>query len=208
MTSSKSQRTRTKLLQALLAEIETNGTFTAESIAQRTDTSVATFYGHFSSKESALAAGFSLTLDTVVAVAEHAWQVERLLDMGLETLCREGVRECVSCFQSHALVFRTALAELPQSKLIRQIYRDHEAHALASYERFIRLGQRAGIIRGQTADIQTIARAHLVLTQGLNNPHLTSGTGDAQAEDLLDVMASAIAVNLAGPGAVTGLADA
>jgi len=189
----KTQRTRAKLVAATLAEICESGGFSAEAVASRAGTSVATFYGHFASKELALGAAFSQALDTLVKVAEHAWQVERLLELGLVGLCRAGARECVEYFQTHSLLFRVALAELPHSKTIRQIYRDHESRALKSYCRFIKLGQRAGVIRGQEQDVATIALSHLVLTQGLNNPHVLA----AQAEEVIDALALAIAANLA-----------
>jgi AcrR family transcriptional regulator len=189
----KSQRTRAKLVSATLAELCINGTFSAEAIASRTNTSVATFYGHFNSKQEALAAAFSDALDILVDVAQRTWQVERLLDIGLADTSRAGVAESIAYFKHHSLLFRVALAELPHSKAIRQIYRDHESHVLESYRRFVLLGQRAGLIRGREEDVEVIALSHLVLTQGLNNPHVLA----AQADELIDSLAYAITANLA-----------
>ncbi len=189
----KAERTHAKLVDAAVVEICLNGSFSADTIARRAGTSVATFYTHFESKEVALTEAFSRTLDSLVAVVQNAWQVERLLEVGLSELVQTAVEASISFFAEHNWLFRLALAELPNSKLIRKAYKDHEAQALAAYERFVQLGQRAGLVKGSQDDVATIAKAHLILTQGLNNPQLLQQKDQA----LTIAIARAIEANLA-----------
>ncbi|MEM9624413.1 MAG: TetR/AcrR family transcriptional regulator [Pseudomonadota bacterium] len=192
--TSKYARTHQGLIAATLAEICATGTFSAEAVTRRCNQSVATFYKHFAAKDEAMADAFGLALDELVTQVQAQWTIEKLLAEGAETVCRDGVYAAISYFNKHLLIFRTALADLPTSKRIRAVYRSHEAQILEHFEQLIRLGQRAGKIRGQADDVVTIARTHLVLTQGLNNHNLLGQHDDA----VFGAMAAAIQANLVG----------
>lgn len=189
----KSERTRGRLVAGTLDEICATGTFSAESVAARTGTSVASFYGHLVSKDEALTEAFSSALRALVEIARDCWNVERMLKLGLLPLCETGVQECVSFFREHTLVFRLGLAEHPNSASLRRVYREHEQQVLDGFVEFVRLGQRARMIRGDEGDVTAIALSHLVLTQGLNNPHLLA----TRNEQLETSVAAAIYANLA-----------
>ena len=64
----------------------------------------------------------------------------------------------------------SALARLPESRLLRDAYRHREAEARESNRRFVELGQAAGRIGA--GDPDELADALVVLCQGLNNPVL------------------------------------
>ncbi len=168
----KAQRTYDRLAAATLAEICENGGFTAESAARRAESSPATFFSYFPSKDEALAAAFDLALDELVKVAEQGLRIDDLLDRGLEPVLTDFVDDVVSYFTRYALAFRAALAQLPQSKSIRDAFRERQAHVLSHYQRFIELGQKSGFVRA--GDAKIMADALLVITQGLNNPLLTT----------------------------------
>ena len=167
---SKTQRTYAALAAATAAEIAEHGSFTAERVAARAGTSPATFYAHFCSKDGALVAAFSRVMDEVTALVERDLSLERLLDEGLRALCRQFVLEGVALFREHALVFRVALARVPECRALREVYREHERAAHDRYRRFVELGQAAGRIRA--GDSEALTLALLVLTEGLNNPRL------------------------------------
>lgn len=169
----KAQRTYARLAAATAAEIAETGSFTAERVAARSGTSPATFYTHFATKDGALAAAFEQVMGALVAVVERHLQVERLLDLGLSALCEDFAEDAVAFFGEHALVFRAAVARVPESRALRDVYRRHEGTALDRYERFVGLGQQAGKIRA--GDTEALARALLVMTEGLNNPLLLAG---------------------------------
>jgi AcrR family transcriptional regulator len=178
VTPGKAQRTYASLAAATATEIAENGSFTAERVAARAGTSVATFYAHFSSKDGALVAAFARVMDELTALVERELSLERLLDEGLGNLCRSFVEAGVGLFREHALVFRVALARVPESRPLRDVYRQHERAAHDRYRRFVELGQAAGRVR--PGDPEALALALLVLTEGLNNPRLL-GASDATA---------------------------
>jgi len=187
----KSQRTRAALAAATAAEIAKSGSFTAERVAARAGTSPATFYAHFASKDGALVAAFSRVMDELLAMIDRELSLERLLEQGLAAVCRQLVEEGVSFFTEQALVFRVALARVPESRELRDVYREHERAAQARYLRFVELGQAAGCVR--RSDPEPLALAFLVLTEGLNNPKLLAashGAGATRAS--LDELARAL----------------
>ena len=163
-------RTRTRLVAATVEEVAATGSFTAERVALRAGTSPATFYAHLPSKDVALAAAFSRVLDELNRDVEAGLRIEMLLDQGLARLCEAFVGSAVGFFRDRSLVFRCALARLPESRELRRIYRDHEAAALAATLRFVERGQAAGRVRA--GDARVLATSILVLAQGLNNPLL------------------------------------
>lgn len=193
----KAQRTYDRLAAATLDEINAHGSFTAEAVARRAESSPATFFSYFPTKDDALAAAFSLALDELVRVAESGLRIEDLLDRGLEPVCGDFVDQVVSYFTRYALMFRAALVQLPQNKSIRDTFRDHQARTLAHYVRFIELGQKSGFMR--KGDKNTLANTLMVMTQGLNNPLLT---GRKQAK-LHRELARGLILHLA-PDAISG----
>ncbi len=171
-TGSKAQRTYNRLADATLAELCDQGSFTADAVARRAQSSPATFFSYFPSKEDALTAAFGFALDELVNVAEEGLRIDDLLDRGLEPVCTSFVRDVIAYFTRYALVFRAALVLLPQSKQLRDAYRTRQSRVLAHYQRFIERGQKSGFIR--QGDAKVIAEALMVTTQGLNNPMLTA----------------------------------
>ena len=186
--SGKARRTYQKLVEATCAEIAASGSFSAERVAARANASPATFYAYFSTKDAALAAAFSLVLDRLVEWLEQRLSIEALLENGIRKFCHDFVVGATDFFTHDSLVFRCALARLPEDRAMRETYREHERLAFQHYERFIALAQSAGKVRRD--DPTQMARALLVLTQGLNNP-MTLGL-DA-ADPLLQELADALA---------------
>ena len=166
----KAQRTRAKLIEATCDELSESGSFTAERVAKRAGTSVATFYVHLPTKEVALVAVFERVMGELVSVVDQHLKVERLLESGLEALMGEFVEASIEFFSERMLVMRAGLAALPESRELRQVYREHEGMAFEGFSRFITLGQSAGQIR--SGRVEELARTFLVLSQGLNNPLL------------------------------------
>jgi AcrR family transcriptional regulator len=167
-TGGKARRTYESLVEASWAEIAATGSFSAERVAARAGASPATFYAYFASKDDALAAAFARVLDRMVEVVERGLQIERLLERGLGALCREFVGSAAAFFTEQSLVFRCALARLPENRALRSVYREHETAVFLRYRRFLELGQAAGKLR--QGDPETLARAMLVVTEGINNP--------------------------------------
>jgi len=192
--SKKAQRTRARLVEATEAEISESGFFTAERVAARAGTSVATFYSHLPTKDDALTAAFSGVMDALVAVVDEHLKVERLLDRGLEGVSKDFVAACLDFFTARSLVFRCALARMPEHRPLREVYRAHESEAFSRYTRFVELGQAAGKIG--SGNTETLARTLLVLSQGLNNP---LALGLAETDPLGGQLARLIEILLA-PG--------
>ena len=122
------------------------------------------------SADGLLAGALDRALFRLVAVTAEALTVEHLLDEGLECVMVALVDGLVGVFDEDALVLRSALARLPESRLLRDAYRHREAEARESNRRFVELGQAAGRIGA--GDTDEMADALVVLGQGLNNPVL------------------------------------
>jgi AcrR family transcriptional regulator len=197
----KARRTCEALVEAVAEEIRATGSFTAERAAARAGASPATFYAYLPSKEAALAAAFSRVLDRLSGEIAANLDVERLLEHGLPRLARDLVSSGLAFFTAEARVFRLALAQLPESAALRAIYREHEAAAFARYRRFLALGAEAGKLRRGDAD--ALARALMVVTQGLNNPiALRCEEGDPLVDEL-----AAVVVGLLAPKESIRVAD-
>jgi len=187
-TSAKARRTYQKLVEATSAEIAANGSFSAERVAARAGASPATFYAYFATKDVALAAAFSLVLDRMVDWLQETLSIEALLERGMQEFCREFVRGVTDFFTRESLVFRCALARLPENRAVRDAYREHERLAFQHYQRFVELAQSAG--KARRDDPARMARALLVLTQGLNNPTvLGAPADDPLLKELADTLA-------------------
>ncbi len=161
---------------ATRAELAATGSFTAERVAARAEVSVATFYAHFPSKDDALVAAFSASLEDLLRCSAEALSVERLLEIGLAETVDVLVRSVVAFFRAEALVFRAALARLPDHRGIRDAYRETERRSLESTRRFVERGQAAGVVCA--GDPEQLAELVMVFSQGLNNPRLLR-LGDA-----------------------------
>lgn len=188
----KALRTREGLVAAVADEIAATGSFTAERVALRAGTSPATFYAHLPSKDLALAAAFDRVLGRLDALIEEALRIERLLDDGLARVAADFVRAGVAFFSRESRLFRLAMARFPESDAVREVHREHTRRAFAHYRRFLELGHAAGKIRGD--DPETLARAMMVVTQGLNNPIALHREED---DGLLDELARVLVALLA-----------
>lgn len=186
----KAQRTYRTLVAATRVEIADNaGRFSGESVAQRAGMAPATFYTYFPSKDEALAAALDEVLAELVGSTIGVLTVEQLLDEGLRAVLHRAVTASVAVFTESALVLRLALARLPESRSIRDVYRHHQRHATTELERFIGLGRVAGKIR-ESDEIPTLTTVVLVLFQGINNPLLlgSNPTTKRAIERLVDVL--------------------
>ena len=177
----RSRRTRIELSRAVHDEVARTGAVDVASIARNAGVSPATFYAHFDTHDDALSAALDLSLAAVVGVTDQRFQIEALLDHGLEHVVSQLVRNIVSSFDEEALVMRACLARLPHHRGIRDIYRKHEALSREHLARQIGLGQQAGLLR--KGDPQHRATSLLVLTQGFNNPLLL---GTLPVADVID----------------------
>lgn len=164
----KTQRTRLRLVEAVRAEIEAEGAFTAEQVARRAETSPATFYNHFAGKDEALAAAFDAVMDDLVALVDARLRIDRLLELGLDAFAADWVRACVDFFRANSVTLRAAQAQMAASDELRRIYREHEAAALSRYVRFVTLGQRARAVR--EGEARAMASAWMIQNQGWNHP--------------------------------------
>ena len=167
----RAERTREALIDATVAALREDGNFTTEQVADAAGVSVATVYNRVpEGRDGLLAAALDRALARLVAVTAGALEVERLLDDGLECVVGALVDGLVEVFDGEALVLRSALARLPESRLLRDSYRHREAEARELNRRFVELGQAAGRIGA--GDPDELADALVVLCQGLNNPVL------------------------------------
>ena len=182
----KAQRTFDRLAKATLDEICENGSFTAEQVAKRANSSPATFFNYFPTKEDAVAASFAIAMDELMIVAEQGLRIEQLLDDGLDQVCTDFTDRCIHYFRDYALVFRVALTLLPHHKTIRDSFRDRQSATIQHYRRFIDLGQKSGHIR--QGDAATMADALLVMTQGFNNPMLIARNDSALNREIAQTL--------------------
>ncbi len=166
----RSERTRRVVVDATVVRLRSEGAFTVEQVAADVGVSVATIYNRFpEGRDGLLAAAFDSALDRLVS-AGAVLTVEHLLDHGLEATVRAMVDGLVAVFTDEALVMRSALARLPESRVLRESYRRHEADARSRNHRFVQLGQAAGRIADE--DTAELADVLVVMGQGLNNPAL------------------------------------
>ncbi len=164
----KSERTRQALLDALRIELQSTGSFSAESVTRRAGSSTATFYNHFDSKDEAFDAAFAMLMNELLVMVESGLSIERVLERGLSDFAEEWLRGCVQFFRANSVLFRAAQARSLLSPAIEQCYADSEQQAIRLCERFIRLGQAAGVFR--SGDASAMATAMMILAEGYNNP--------------------------------------
>jgi AcrR family transcriptional regulator len=166
----KARATHERLVAATREVVRRSGVLAPEAIAEHASVSPATFYTYFSSKDEALAAAFDAVLAEMRVRLEATLGVEQVLEEGLAPVVRRMTHEVVRGFAHDARLFRLAISRLPDSEVIRAVYRGREAEALALLARFVRLSAAAGRVR--PADPDTLAAALLVSVQGLQNPLL------------------------------------
>jgi AcrR family transcriptional regulator len=146
---------------------------TSTAIAAAAGVSTGTFYAYFADKHALLAALFAARLDDLVDRVEGVLTADNLLDLGLEATLARAVDLVVEGYRAHAPVLRAALARVPVRDDLRTLYWARHARSVTVLERFLRRGAAAGMVRG--GDVEVLAHATLVLTQGLNNPVLLGG---------------------------------
>ena len=188
----KARRTHDQLLQAT-EELLAQGGYpaaTSTAVAAAAGVSVGTFYTYFSDREHALACLFATRLDDLIAVVGEVLRLETLLDDGLHALLDKTVRVVIRGYGQHAATFRAALVQLPSSPLVRRVYWERHARSEEVVTAFLRRAQQAGCVVRR--DPATVARALLVLVQGLNSP-LVLGQPDAWREPLVDEVVRALA---------------
>ena len=190
----KAERTRLRLVQAVRDEIGSTGAFTADLAARRAGSSTATFYNHFPSKEVALQAVYVELMEELVESVERMLRIERVLEVGLDAFVGEWVLGVASFFRRNARVFSAAQVALPDSKAMREIFRDREAAALEVYARFVRLGQAARVLR--EGDVAAMAQVMMVTSEGWLHPSVqTIEAGDAFHTELTGSVVRMLAPN-------------
>ena len=145
--NARSVRTRRALVDAVRAELEQKGSFQAEGVVVRAECSVATFYGHFPTKDDALAEAFESSLEELLALSERWLDAGRLSGTALEALVGGFTDELVSYFRRSSLLWRAALGRMAESRRVRSVYQKADRRSLAAAQRFVSEGQEAGLIR-------------------------------------------------------------
>ncbi len=174
--TARSRRTREALVDAVLAELRDSGSFTAGPVAARAGCSAATFYAHFPTKDDALAEAFGAVLDELVDRSASRFAVGPGIvhpltgTRGPTRFWLDVVDDLVEFFGREHLVFRSALARLPEHRPLRQSYRRAERHMLEVLRRFVVAGQADGVV--PCGDPDQLATTLLVVAQGCNNPRL------------------------------------
>lgn len=183
----KARRTFDTLVASTRQLVNETGGFTPEAAAQRAGVGTATFYSYFASRDEVLGAALDVVLRELAERVTGELGVEGLLDRGLESVIGGAVRTAIECFRADVLVYRLALARLPESAGIREVYRRRQAQAYSAIHRFVELAMAAGRITADDPD--TVATALLVALQGLNNPLLLGPRRDpAVVEHLTGMM--------------------
>lgn len=168
--NARSLRTRRALVDAVRVELEQQGAFQAEGVVARARCSVATFYGHFPTKDDALAEAFESSLEELLALCERWLDASRLEGSTLERLLGGFTDELVSYFRRSSLLWRAALGRMAESRRVRAVYRGADRRSLETAHLFVCGGQELGIVR--SGDPRRLASALVVVAQGLHNPHL------------------------------------
>ena len=172
----KTRATHQGLIDAARDSVRRNGVLLPEAVAETAGVSLATLYTYFGSKDALLAAAFNSALGEIGEEVARILSIETLLDDGLESVTRRVVRTVVKHFTQDARVVRLAIARLPDSPEIVEVYKNRGDEQLAIIGRFVRLGIAASKLRD--GDVSVLARAVMVQLQGLQNPIvLHSGSG-------------------------------
>lgn len=189
---SKSDRTRLRFVAAIRSEVAATGVFTADSVAKRAQTSQATFYNHFSSKDAALASAFAAAMDDLLELVTDGLRIENLLHRGLEDFCADWARVCAEFFSANAVLLAVAQAEAKASAELRRIFATRQHESLGRYEKFVEFGQLAQAIR--PGDASAMAKLLLITNQCWNHPFLRQvQPGDALYQEMTQLMVQLLA---------------
>jgi AcrR family transcriptional regulator len=184
--TARSRRTRAALVAAVHAELRSSVTCTAERVAAVAGCSEATYYAHFPTKDDAVAEAFGAALDALDELSRRIFVREELRREGPAAVATRVERELVRYFRGESLVFRAALARLPEHRGIRERYRQTERTAIAHLHAVLEPGP----------DLASRAEAALVISQGVNNPRLLRAPA---ADPVHAHVATALATVLAAP---------
>ena len=179
---SRSQRTRSSLVNAAHDRIAATGDLSPEQVARDAGVATATFYAHFASKDEAIAAALDIALTDVNGRGTNVLTIEHLLDHGLAATIQAALTGGVAGFREQHRVFRLALSRLPHDRSIRDVYRRHEHEAQRLLRRFMELAMAADQIR--RGDLEAMTAVLLVTLQGLNNPLLRRPEGEQLIDEL------------------------
>lgn len=159
-------------------ELQERGSFQAEGVVARAECSVATFYGHFPTKDDALAEAFESSLEALLTLCEEWLDDGRLRDARLDQVLTGFADELVSYFRGSSLLWRAALGRMAESRRVRSVYRQADRRSLESAQRFVAGGQQRGVIRAGEARV--LASALVVIAQGMHNVHLLRPGADVR----------------------------
>jgi AcrR family transcriptional regulator len=174
--SRKRRQTYDSLVEAARLVMGRTGSLSPEAIAEAARVSPATFYTYFDSKDAMLAAAFDSSLDEMYELVSGSLAIETVLDLGLPIATNTLTREVVSGFSHDARLFRLAIARVPESEELREVYHRQQSRMLELLTRFVRLGIKAGKVR--SADPEVLARAMLITLFGFQHPmiqHASAG---------------------------------
>ncbi len=175
-------------------ELRETGGFTADAVAARAGCSPATFYSHFGTKDDALTAAFSRTLDDLVDRSVADLTVEGITTLGPGDAIAEFVERQTEFFRVESLVFRTALSRLSDHRPLREAYRAAEERTLAHLVGLFTELHDRGLIETDAPD--RLAEAFMIASQGLNNPRALR----PEATDVRRSLAAGLGAMLAGTG--------
>lgn len=172
----KTRATHQSLVDAARDSVRRHGVLLPDAVAETAGVSPATLYTYFGSKDALLAAAFDAALGEIGDELSRTLNIERLLEDGLESVTRRLVRTVVKHFTQDARVVRLAIARLPESPEVVEVYKKRGDEQLALIGRFVKLGIAAGKVRD--GEVPALSRAVMVQLQGLQNPIvLHSGAG-------------------------------
>jgi AcrR family transcriptional regulator len=179
------------LVDAARDSVRRNGVLLPEVVAETAGVSPATLYTYFGSKDALLASAFDVALGEIGDEVARILSIEKLLDDGLESVSRRLVRTVVKHFNRDARVVRLAIARLPESPEVVEVYKRRSDEQLAMIGRFVRLGIAAGRLR--TGDVSVLARAVMVQLQGLQNPLVLSPGAGPVVDEICRVVLALLA---------------
>ncbi len=174
--TARSRRTRAALTSAVHDQLCLHGGFVAEDVAAAAGCTVGTFWAHFESKDDAVAAAFSQTLDELVVLVTSVFGDDRLgfAVTPQDEWSRATVDRLIDHFSDRALLYRLAVARLPEHRPIREVYR-------AAEERTVELAESA--LGG--VDRRAQAEALIAFCQGINNPMVLRSDRDGEIRQRL-----------------------
>jgi AcrR family transcriptional regulator len=201
--TARSRRTRAAIVAAVREELRRASAFSVDAVVDRAGCAPATYYTHFPAKDDALAEAFGLVLEDLERVFAEIFDVEVLRRLGTDAFARNAEAQSVRFFRSEALVFRAALARLPEHREIRTRYRATEEATLRQVARFLSQAEEASLLPGRA--VAERAAAVIVLAQGLNNPRLLRAPAGDPVHEMLAGALVAVLTGTACGSAVSGV---